>query len=242
MILLFGASCNKDEGLGGSSSIEGYVYSVVHQSDDYFFTPDTIPAVGERVYIVYGGDENAPIADKDVRTNLNGMYCFQFLRKGNYIVYALSSYPKELNSENVAELQRVQVGSETALANPIYIHSGSGYGFAMIKGTVWVQYYDRSFRPSGDPVPAVDTRVYLKRTGDETYIDDVRVGDNGVFIFTKVSPGKYEIYTTTEEIGNRNKIFPFSIPFDPERGISEIEITAPHKMYELPQVQIILNL
>jgi hypothetical protein len=242
MTLLLALSCNKNEGLGGSSSIEGYVYNIVHQSDDYSLTPEIIPAVGERVYIIYGEDENEPIADKDVRTNQNGMYHFQYLRKGNYIVYALSSYPKELDSKNVAEIKHVRVGSDVALADPIYIHSGSGYGLAMIKGSVYAQYFDRSIRPSGDPVPAVETRVYLKRAGDPTHIDDVRVGDQGVFIFTKVPPGKYEVYTTTEELGERNKVLLFPIPYNPADGITEINITEPHKIYEFPKVQIILNL
>ena len=226
------SSCNKGEGLGGSSSIDGYVYSIVHQSDNYSFTADTVSAVGERVYIIYSGNEDDPVASKDVRTNLNGMYHFEYLRKGNYTVYALSEYPEALNKEKVAEIQHVKVGSGSAKADPIYIHSGKGYGLSMVKGTVMAVYYDRSLRPvkgedGRDTVPAVEQRVYLKRLGDITHCDDVRVGDQGVFIFNKVTPGEYEVYTTTEEVGARNRTLPTES--------QKIEVVDPHKIYALPE-------
>ena len=234
IILFLFASC-KEEGLGGSSSITGYVYNIVYQSDDYSINPDTIPAAGERIYIIYSDNENDPVAEKDVRTNHLGMYHFQYLRKGNYIVYALSSYPRELNNRDEAEMQHVKLGSGTARPDAIYIRSGNGFGVSMIKGKVLVQYYDRENRPLGEPVPAVGHRVFLKRKGDETHFDDVRVGDQGTFIFTRVTPGiMYEVYTTTEGRGVRNKdlLFP----------ISEIEVSEEHITYELPEVEIILNL
>ena len=226
------SSCNKSEGLGGSSSIEGYVYSIVHQSDNFSFTADTIPAVGERVYIIYSGNEDDPVASKDIRTNLNGMYHFEYLRKGNYIVYALSEYPEALNKRRVAEIQHVKVGSGTAKAASIYIHGGKGYGLAMIKGQVMANYYNRALMLMNDqPIPAVEQRVYLKRVGDETHCDDVRVGDQGVFIFNKVTPGEYEVYTTTEEKGIRNMVF----PTPPQK----IEVVEPHKIYDLPEVFVV---
>jgi len=226
-------ACNKNEGLGGSSSIEGYVYNIVHRADN--LKADTIPAAGEKVYIIYSDNEDDPVADKDVNTNLNGMYQFQFLRRGNYIVYAFSTYPEELNKEKVAELQRVRVGSGTTSVDPIYIHSGKGYGLSMIRGQVMVQYYNRNGYPQGIPVAAVGERVFLKRTGENISIDDTRVSDEGFFIFYQVPPGVYEVYTTTEMPGIRN----MTIPTDPQ----EIRVEKEHEIYDLPEVfNIILNL
>ncbi len=51
LLLLLSFSCNTDEGIGGSSSIEGYVYNVIHLNDDYSFRTDTFPAAGEKIYI-----------------------------------------------------------------------------------------------------------------------------------------------------------------------------------------------
>ena len=229
------SSCNKNEGLGGSSSIKGYVYNVVHQRDNFSFISDTIPAVGERVFIIYSGNEDDPVASRDVRTNANGMYHFEYLRKGNYVVYALSEYPEQLNKRNVAEMQHVRVGSGTATADTIYIHSGKGYGLSMISGRLMAQYYvDRL--PNGAPEPAAGERVYLKRFGEDFILDDVRASDQGVFVFDRVvPPGKYEIYAVGEEIGSRRRI-----------KLTEpqiIEITEPHTIYKLPKdIVITLNL
>ena len=237
-ILLFCVSCNKDEGLGGSSAIQGYVYNIVYSADNFSFVNGnivptcTIPAAGEKVYIVYGDDENNPVANQDVDANKNGMYHFQYLQKGNYIVYAYSEYPKGLGKEKVPVMQRVKVASETAQANPIYIYSGDGYGLSMITGKVMTQYYDKGL-PIENPIVAVEHRVYLKRFGESTLIDDVRVGNEGIFIFTKVPPGKYEVYTTTEERGIQNRPFP-TIP-------QIIEVVEAHKVYDLPTVFNIIS-
>jgi len=231
--LLLCMSCNKNEGLGGTSSIEGYVYSIVHRAD--VLTVDTIPAAGEKVYIVYSDNEDDPVADKHVETNQNGMYQFQFLRKGNYIVYALSTYPEELNKEKVAEMQHVSVGSGTASVDPIYIHSGKGYGLSMIRGKVMVQYYKNGLPFGGAPVPAVGERVFLKRLGENVSIDDTRVSDEGFFIFYQVPPGKYEVYATTETVGAKN----FTHPTEPQT----IEVVNANEIYDLPEIfNIILNL
>ena len=222
------SSCNKNEGLGGSSSIEGYVYNIVYKSDDSS-TADTIPVAGEKVYIVYSGDEDGPVADKDVDTNKNGMYRFDFLRQGNYVVYAYVSYPKAYNKEDVAILQHVRVGSGTAQAEPIYIHSGS------IKGQVMVQYYDRDEKPLGVPMPPVDHEVHIKHLDGNFILDRVRVSDTGFFIFERVPPGVYEIYTTTEIPGIRN----YTLPTETQ----VIEVVSELKIYDLPEVfNIVLNL
>ena len=230
--ILFFTSCNKDEGLGGSSAIEGYIYNIFHNDDNFSFSTETIPAVGEKVYIVYGDDSDGPIADKDVDTNKNGMYRFEYLRKGNYTVYALSSYPEERSKQKVAELKTVKVGSGTAHADTIYIHSGKAYGLSMIKGSVYVQYYDK-LNKVGIPVPAVETRVYLKRKGEITHFDDVRVGNEGTFIFQKVPPGIYEVYTTTEPINIKNKVLPTD-PLEIEVIEAQTQTTYEQTIYEQP--------
>jgi len=234
------SSCNQNEGLGGSSSIEGYVYNIVHQSGDFSFTPDTVPAAGERIYIIYGDNEDGPVANKDVRTNLKGMYRFEYLRKGNYIVYAFSEYPEQLNKQKEAVLQSVKVGSGTAYAGSIYIHSGKGYGLSMIKGRAMIQYYDRGALPNllspyRNPLPATGERVFLKRAGEEHFIDDVRVSNRGVFIFDRVPPGKYEVYANQEVIDERRVTIPTDSKF------IEIEADAPPKVYEIEE-DIIINL
>ena len=218
-------SCNKDEGFGGSSSLEGYVYNIRHLDDNFSFKTDTFPALDQRVYLSYGK------ADEDIRTNYEGKYRFEFLRSGNYTVYAHSEFPDGRLEPVFAD---VKVGGSLTKADTIFIHTGKANGTAMIKGSVMIRYYNKGslVTINGESsFPAVETRIFLKYLGDETYYDDVRVGDKGIFIFQKVQPGlDYEIYVSTEIPGDKYKNILF-----PEAQTIQLP-NEPYKTYELGEV------
>ncbi|MDR2039627.1 MAG: carboxypeptidase-like regulatory domain-containing protein [Bacteroidales bacterium] len=217
------SSCNKDEGPGGSSSIEGYVYNVVHRDDNFSFTVDTVPAIKEDVFLVFGDDG---YFGDDVETDRNGLYRFNYLRKGNYTVYAYSEYA---DGSRDAISKDIKVRSGTERVENIYIHTGKANGTSMIKGSVYMHYYDKGSKV--DEGPAISTRVYIKNFGEETHFDDVRVGDQGVFIFQKILPGKYEIWVPTED-PDTEKLSPVKM---------EIEVDETGKIYELPRRFVIIT-
>jgi hypothetical protein len=79
-------SCKKDEGLGGTSSIKGKVIVKQYNSNfteltEQYYAPD------EDVFIIYGDDE---VYGDKVTTNYDGTYEFEYLRKGDYKIYAYS--------------------------------------------------------------------------------------------------------------------------------------------------------
>jgi hypothetical protein len=202
------SSCNKDEGLGGSSSLEGYVYEIKHGDDNYSFQADTFPALDQDVFIEFGDDLNP--GDR-IKSGREGYYRFDYLRKGTYTVYALSDFA---DGHKEAVAKTVKVSGDLNKADTIFIHTGKANGTAMIKGSVWVRYYNKGslvYIDGKDLFPAVEFRVFIKNLGEETSFNDVRVGDQGVFIFQKITPGKsYEIYVDTEIPGERYKniLFP----------------------------------
>ncbi|MDR0799897.1 MAG: hypothetical protein LBN18_09085 [Dysgonamonadaceae bacterium] len=188
--LLILTSCNKDEGLGGSSSLEGYVYSVVHSDDNFSFAADTFPALDKDVFLEFGDDLSI---GQRIRSGRDGYYRFDYLRKGNYTVYALSSFADD---HKEAVTKRITVGGGLNQADTIYIHSGKAYGTAMISGEVKAKYYHNgTFRDEG---PATGVRAYIKHANEEAYFDDVRVVD-GVFIFQKLLPGNYIVAISNED-------------------------------------------
>ena len=65
-LLLLVAACDKPSGEGGTSAIEG-----------------------EDVYIIYGSDSSS-IYNDSFETSWDGTYRFDYLRKGNYVLYAYS--------------------------------------------------------------------------------------------------------------------------------------------------------
>ena len=93
-------SCEKSAGEGGTSVIEGQVYKlytseiVVNELDSFgndttYKTIDTLYYQldeGEDVYIIYDNNEE-DIYDDKFKTDYQGRYRFEYLRKGEYTIY-----------------------------------------------------------------------------------------------------------------------------------------------------------
>jgi hypothetical protein len=83
------ASCKKEAGDGGNSSIQGKISREIRVVLNNPSTAiGTFPAADEDVFIIYG-DHVSP--DDRVQTNYNGEYEFLYLRPGKYTVYAFSA-------------------------------------------------------------------------------------------------------------------------------------------------------
>lgn len=187
-------SCINEEGEGGKSVVEGYVYKVQHPDGEYIFKTDTIPAQEARVYIRYGNER--PYSD-DMRTGPDGYFKFKYLTKGTYHVFAYSEYQDGLKEE-VEE--KITVGrDETGRVKDIYVHEGKMYGKYYITGRVMAHYYKNGNMIGS--TPAVDERVYIiKKDADvKQFFDDVRVSVNGYFVFEKLPVGEYQIYAVSED-------------------------------------------
>lgn len=210
-IFLFMTSCERSEGEGGKATIEGFVYKIVDDGtvikEDtcyyiggeridttiYSFIRDTIIAAEEDVYIIYGGDTNEHYGDR-TKTSYNGKYKFQYLVEGNYSVYAYNNLPDKLKTP---EIYSLKIGKKGVHEVPqIYVRDGKNTGLCGVVGRIRV-IYDDTTNPRG--IPRMDVRVYIKRDGTEAPVDDTRTDDNGYFVFTKLSPGKYRIWAATEE-------------------------------------------
>ena len=99
----------------------------------------------------------------------------------------------------------------------------------MIKGKVLAAFYDGgSYLSEG---PAYEQRVYIRKKGDVTYFDDVRVGLDGSYAFQKILPGEYEVYTFTED--NNDLLSPM---------IQEVTVEEAGLVIELPDFVIRKNL
>ncbi|MDR1154518.1 MAG: hypothetical protein LBL04_07385 [Bacteroidales bacterium] len=215
-------ACNKDEGLGGSSSLEGYVYQIEHSDDNFSFRTETFPASKKDVYLIFGDNATDYFGD-DVEVDNNGLYRFDYLRKGRYIVYSYSEYP---DGRKEAVSREVSVGGGANKADTIFIHTGKAYGTSMIKGSVYALFYDGSRKV--DEGPAIDADVYINHYGEEMFFERIRVGDQGVFIFQKILPGRYEVWVTSEDPETR-KLTPIK---------QVINVTESGKIYVLPEFEV----
>lgn len=81
-------SCEKPAGEGGTSEINGKVtyftisYNAQTSSNDTTYYPKS----GKDVFIIYSNNEDDLFDDK-TETDWNGNFKFQYLRKGDYIIY-----------------------------------------------------------------------------------------------------------------------------------------------------------
>jgi len=223
-VMLLLPACNKGPGEGGTGTVQGLVKLVHHPDNDYTLTPDTMAAAKTDVFIIYG--DEAYFGD-DAETNAEGLYQFEYLRPGEYTVFAYSTLPsgeKVAVSETV-ELQRGAVAKVPTL----YIHDGKAYGTSIVKGRVHAAYYhNSSYRGEGW---ACEHRVYIRRVGEDIPFDDTRVGPDGYFAFQKLQPGDYEVYTVTQ---NFNEV--------PDFVFQNITVEEAGQIYELEeQFEIIIN-
>lgn len=90
------SSCKKVEGEGGTSSISGRVY--VQKYDAFGEIIQEYYTADERVYIIYGEDDN--VYDDDFRTSFDGSFKFDFLTKGNYKIFVYEKCPSCPSGEN----------------------------------------------------------------------------------------------------------------------------------------------
>lgn len=202
------ASCSKDEGKGGKASVDGGVFYVVNNGDivddaqgGYKFSLDTVPAVDKDVFIVYGGGSGA--YDDKTSTNGFGIFKFDFLREGDYLVYAVG----DSSDQKTAVFRNISIGSSGChYVDNVYVENGKNARCSGLVGMVKALYKDED-----DYVPGVGLRVYIRDLNGGSQ-NDTRTDKDGVFRFSRLKPNSnYEVWAESEQIKN-TAIKPVVVP------------------------------
>lgn len=191
-------SCTDEEGEGGKAKISGIVYKVVDHGDiakngdKYTFVRDTIVASDMDVFLIYGGDQESVYDDK-TKTSHNGKFEFDYLREGDYSVFAY-------NDNDSYEMRSVHCGKKgTTDIEPIYVLDGKNSGKAGIVGSVSILYASVD---DSEYETAVDVRVFLKKAGEMT-VSDTRTDDKGEYYFSRLEPNTdYIVWVEREQEKN----------------------------------------
>lgn len=80
------ASCAKEAGDGGNSTIYGKIVAYDYNAE-FTQLKGIYPAADEDVFIIYGSDRSF---SQRIRSNYEGVYEFKYLRPGDYTIYAYS--------------------------------------------------------------------------------------------------------------------------------------------------------
>jgi hypothetical protein len=107
------ASCEKEAGEGGNSTIYGKIY-VKDYNGTFTFLNGEYYGADENVYIIYGSSDGSGDQvygyDDDVNTSYDGSYEFKYLRPGKYTIYAYSKDSTLLDpSGKVAMKKEVEI-------------------------------------------------------------------------------------------------------------------------------------
>lgn len=114
-LILIIISCKKESGEGGTSIIEGKVYkiytyqNITGEIDTLYYQLDA----KKDVFIIYSDDESA-VYDDNFETDYNGRYRFEYLRKGNYIVYTYADSSDVNTTYDYPVFQNVKISSNNS--------------------------------------------------------------------------------------------------------------------------------
>jgi len=113
-MMLINLACEKPEGEGGTSSIKGIV--IKQEFNNAGQLKNEYPAPDERVYIIYGVENN--IYDDEVKTHFDGRFSFDFLRKGKYQLFAYSECKTDTCPNLVPVFVDAEITEQNQIVNP----------------------------------------------------------------------------------------------------------------------------
>jgi hypothetical protein len=234
---LFLVACEKGPGEGGTSAIRGKV--IMHEfNKDFGEVTDVYPAQKEDVYIIYGNDD---IYGDNMETNYNGVYEFNYLQEGKYIifVYSKDSTLSNNKSKDIAVIVEVEItGKNQTIEVPdIIIASevlpGKG-GTSIIRGKVIIREYNKDFTILRDIYPAQKEDVYIIYGDEEVYSESFKTNYNGFYEFGNLREGIYKIFAYSKD-----STLNYDVTSQEKAVIKEVEITSKNQTIEVPDIYIL---
>ncbi|GAB4299249.1 MAG: hypothetical protein Kow0068_22890 [Marinilabiliales bacterium] len=226
-------SCNKDAGEGGTSSITGKLL-VKQYTQNYTVLIDSFYAPDEDIYIIYGEDD---IYGDNMKTFYDGRFRFDYLRKGNYTIYAYSEDTTLQSSRGLMPVSKeieITKNGETFDIGDIVIFENIDMndGFATIKGKVYAYDYNNDFTVFNGQYYAPDEDVFIIYENQQYYFDDVKTDYSGTYQFQNLPVGKYKVYAYSRDISGdtASGIYPV---------FKEIEITEKNQTVIVDDIIII---
>jgi len=83
-------ACKKEPGEGGKAEIHGRIMEQRYLNASQLPSGDPYPLLDQNVYIIYGDTTGGAYPDDNVDSGPDGKFRFQWMRKGSYLVYAIS--------------------------------------------------------------------------------------------------------------------------------------------------------
>ncbi|MDA3816196.1 MAG: hypothetical protein PF486_02395 [Prolixibacteraceae bacterium] len=207
IMIFLSVSCVQEEGIGGNSSIEGVLVEKYYNKDFTVFQFER-PAKGENVYLQFG---NSNLADEDVETSYSGNFKFEYLWNGDYTIYYYSDDTSLETADDIEIVHEVSIGKTQSFnIDTLYTYKALDWndGTSKIKGMVRLINYKNESTPDNliikDVTPAQEQEVYLTYNDEDFYVDRIRTGSDGLFVFPDLIIGKYTVYVYSEDVSGNS--------------------------------------
>lgn len=208
------ASCSLDEGQGGNSVITGKVFVEVY-NNSFTHVLNTYYKPEADVYIIYG---NGDIYSERYRTNWDGSYRFDYLRKGDYKIFAYSlDTTGSVTTEDVPVFMNVNLSgnNKTVTLDDLVVIEKCDYddGTASITGKLFIRDFNNDRTILIQEYYGPDERVYIVYGDDPFHFNDVRTHFDGTFRFENLVKGTYTIYALSNDMVNKlnRQLLPVSV-------------------------------
>jgi len=194
MIMVIFSACKKEEGEGGKATIEGKLYTMLYDPNGKFLKKEE--ARKEDLFIIYGDNT---VYDDQMDSDDEGSYKFQYLRKGDYTIFAYSdcnTCPSGIESVEIKveikDKKELVEAVDLEVVKNIDLNDGSG----TVSGIVYMYEYSGPTLIAQYPKP--DENVYIIYDNDQSYFDKTKSGEGGIFQFSDLIEGSYKIYAFSD--------------------------------------------
>lgn len=196
-------SCNQTEGYGGTSSVTGTIITSYY-NDDFSELIKQGPSIDEEVFLMFGNDE---LVGDRIFTSLSGQFRFEYLRPGSYTLYYMSDDSTTSSTDEKVVVHQFELKSgedkdlgELSELKVMDYDDGSAKIYGVIR---LINYKNSSVFPFLEPKDtsfAQDHEVYLIYGEHDFYDSRIRTSYDGYFEFTNLIPGKYTVFTYSEDV------------------------------------------
>lgn len=229
--ICFLASCKKEAGEGGSSTIKGTLYSKNFYSPNTSITEEDFEP-DEDIFLIYG---EKPIYDDDFKTSYDGSFEFKYLRKGTYKIFAYSLDSNQVSpSEKMPVTRTIEITGRNEvidIKDLVVLKEANKGGTSTIKGKVFTKDYNGNFTIINSQYYTPDEYVYIIYGNSGHYNDRIKTNIDGSYEFKNLRKGSYKIFTYSEDptLSSPSGIISVS---------ENTEITAKNQVIELPDLII----
>ena len=200
VLLVALASCKKEEGFGGQTTIKGKITERIYD-ESFKIWQREVPATKEDVFLVMGNDS---YFGEKLETGNDGTFEVKYLQPGDYSIYYYSEDSATgVSGNKISFVKKFSIsrGQKNVDLGTLVKYSTIKYnkGRITIKGIVVEKAYDETYKTLQYEETAADEDLYLVVGDGTTFSDRIRTSSDGTFEIKNLQLGTFSVYVYSED-------------------------------------------